>query len=86
MLGQPDVPVRILLHGMAGPVKVAGRNWNLAMPPLPQLTDDEMAGVITYIRREWDHTASPVEPSQVAAMREKHKARQLPWTAAELKK
>lgn len=86
VLGQPDVPVRILLHGMAGPVKVAGRNWNLAMPPLPQLTDDEMAGVITYIRREWDHTASPVEPSQVAAMREKHKARQLPWTAAELKK
>lgn len=35
LLGKPDVAARIILHGLAGPVKVGSRTWNLAMPPLP---------------------------------------------------
>ena len=85
LIGKPDIPTRIILHGMAGAVKVGPRTWNLAMPPLPQLTDEQIAGVLTFLRREWEHTASPVEPADIAALRTKFKDRTLPWTAAELK-
>jgi hypothetical protein len=62
---QTDMLARIVMHGLAGPVKVSGRTYNLAMPPLPQLTDEDIAGVLTYIRREWEHTASAVETKAV---------------------
>lgn len=85
LVGKADIPARIILHGMAGPVKVGARTWNLAMPPLPHLTDEDVAGVLTYLRREWEHTASAVEPAEIAALRAKFKNRVLPWNAAELK-
>jgi mono/diheme cytochrome c family protein len=84
VLGNPDVPARIVMCGLGGPVKVAGRTWNLAMPPLLQLTDEDIAGVLTYIRREWDHNASPVETKFITEVREKYKGR-LMWTADELR-
>ncbi len=85
VLGKSDVLARIVMHGLAGPVKVSGRTYNLAMPPLPQLTDEDIAGVLTYIRREWEHSASPVAAKDVAAIREATKGRQAMWTEAELK-
>lgn len=85
LVGKADIPARIILHGMAGPVKVGARTWNMAMPPLPHLTDEDVAGVLTYLRREWEHTASAVEPAEVADLRANFKDRVLPWTAAELK-
>jgi mono/diheme cytochrome c family protein len=86
VLGRPDVPARIILHGLAGPMKVGSRTWNLAMPPLPQLSDEDVAAVLTYIRREWEHTASAVEPAFVTSLRAQHKGRAAMWTAEELKK
>ena len=85
LLGNPDIPARIILHGAAGPLKVGGRTWNLAMPPLPQLTDEQIAGVLTFLRREWDHNASPVETAAITELRGKFKDRTAAWTAAELK-
>lgn len=85
VLGKPETAARILLHGVAGPIKVGPRTWDMAMPPLPQLTDEDIAGVLTFLRREWEHNASPVEPATITALRAKYKDRVLPWTAAELK-
>lgn len=82
--GKPDVAARIILHGLAGPVKVAGRSWNLSMPPLPHLTDEDVSSVLTYIRREWEHTASPVDPEAVSALRAQYKERAGMWSAEEL--
>jgi mono/diheme cytochrome c family protein/glucose/arabinose dehydrogenase len=84
VLGKPEVAARIVLHGLAGPVKVGPKTWNLAMPPLPQLTDEDIAGVLTYLRREWEHGASPVGVAEVAAVRAADRERVLPWTAEEL--
>jgi mono/diheme cytochrome c family protein len=86
VLGKPDVAARIVMHGVVGPIKVGSRTWNLAMPPLMQLTDEDVAGVLTYIRREWDHNASPVDTKLVTELRAKHKDRFVPWSADELKK
>jgi len=85
VLGKPEVLARIVMHGLAGPVKVSGRTYNLAMPPLPQLTDEDIAGVLTYIRREWEHTASAVESASVTKIREQEKGRMMMWTETELK-
>jgi len=85
VLGKPDILTRIVLNGLAGPVKVGGRSFNLAMPPLPQLKDEDIAGVLTYIRREWEHNASPVETKAVTTLREQNKARMAMWTEEELK-
>jgi len=85
VLGKPEIAARIIMHGVAGPLKVSGRSFNLAMPPLPQLTDEDVAGVLTYIRREWEHTASPVDVKTVKAVREQSKGRMAMWTEEELK-
>ncbi len=84
VLGAADRPARIILHGMSGPIVVSGRTWKLEMPPLPVFSDDDIASILTYIRREWEHTASPVSEKDIAKIRETYKARTKPWTAAEL--
>jgi len=85
VIGKPDLLPRIVLHGLAGPIKVNGRTWAFEMPPLgAALSDEQIAGVVTYIRREWEHTASPVSVETVKAIRAEHKDRTKSWTAEEL--
>lgn len=86
VLGAADLTARIVMHGLSGPVTVSGRTWNLEMPPLPHLTDDDIANVITYMRREWDHTGAPVSAAEIAKIRTATQGRTKAWTAAELKK
>jgi mono/diheme cytochrome c family protein len=86
VLGPADRSIRIVLHGLTGPIDVAGTRWQLEMPGLPILSDEDFAGVLTYIRREWEHTASPVEPAEVAKVRAAFSTRAKAWTADELRK
>ena len=39
------------------------------MPVLPQLTDQQIADVVTFIRNGWGNSAPPVSASEVADMR-----------------
>jgi mono/diheme cytochrome c family protein len=55
------------------------------MPPLAAaLGDEQIAAVLTYIRREWGHTASAVSPDDVKEIRGLTRTRTRPWTAGEL--
>jgi mono/diheme cytochrome c family protein len=86
VLGKPEVLPRILLHGLAGPILVGGQSWNLEMPPLgAALSDEQIAGVLTFIRREWEHNGSPLTTDMVAKIRSENAARTKAWTAEELK-
>lgn len=85
LLGPSERPIKIVLHGVGGPLVVGGRTWRLEMPPLTTLTNDQIAGILTYLRREWEHNASPVSPADVAKVREATKGRTKSWTADELK-
>ncbi len=40
-----------------------------SMPPLAALSDDELAGILTYVRQAWGNTAPPVTPADVRARR-----------------
>jgi len=79
--------VRIMLHGVAGPIEVAGETWNSTMPghaPDPRFTDEGVAAVATHLRRAWGHGDDPVSPETVAGIRAEEAERRMPWTAAEL--
>jgi mono/diheme cytochrome c family protein/glucose/arabinose dehydrogenase len=85
-VGKPDVLPRIVIHGLTGPIKVNGTAWSLEMPPLgAALSDEQIAGVATYVRREWDHIASPVNIDFVNKIRTGNKARTKAWTSDDLK-
>lgn len=76
---------RILLHGLQGPIQVAGAEYNNNMPAFgTKLKDDKLAALLTFIRQEWGNQAPAITPESVAAAREATKDRSTPWTAAEL--
>jgi len=87
VLGSPDRLARITLHGVRGPISVKGKTWQLAdMPRLDVLGDQELAGLLTYIRREWGHTAAAISPEFMGKVRAETAAREEAWTEAELLK
>ncbi|HZV61550.1 MAG TPA: cytochrome c [Methylophilaceae bacterium] len=86
VLGDPSVPIRIVLHGMQGPIEVQGGKYNGAMPAWAgQLTDDEIAAVVSYIRSELGgNNADPVDAEFVAKLRQDTGDKTTPYTAEEL--
>ena len=83
--GSAETVARILLHGLQGPVQVAGATYNGAMPAWKDvLKDEEIAAVATYLRQRAPNAAPAVPASQVAAVRTAHATRTTAWTAAEL--
>lgn len=76
--------VLLMLHGHQGPMNVMGGVYNNAMPQWKQLTDDQIAAVLTYIRSDWGNNAPAIEPSFVAGVRSEHKDQTDPWTQAQL--
>ena len=82
--GPPERLIRILLQGLRGPVKVKGQTYELDMPSLGVLDDEQIASALTYVRREWGHTFSAVTPAQVKKIREETAKREDAWTEAEL--
>jgi mono/diheme cytochrome c family protein len=62
--------VRIVLHGLTGPIQVKGKSYNNTMPPIgEQLTDGEIAAVLTYVRSAWGNKAGPVDEALVKKLR-----------------
>ena len=85
--GTEERVVRIVLLGLNGPVKVSGKDFNSAMPPLGSvLKDDQIANALTYVRSEWGNNAPEVKPETVARIRGELAGRTAPWTAEELLK
>lgn len=82
--GPPHVLAAILLHGLHGPVQVKGQTFNGDMPAWGQLSDEEIAGVLTYVRASWSNKSPEVSPALVKAMRAQTAAKTDPWTGAAL--
>jgi mono/diheme cytochrome c family protein len=85
VLGPPQRLARIALNGVHGPIKIGKKTVDMEMPGLFTMTDEQLAGVLTYVRREWGHEGSPVHPDLVAGARKDSASRgQNQWTAEEL--
>lgn len=86
--GSEEGLVRILLHGMSGPITVKGNPYNGNMPAFGpgggyNWNDAKIAQVLTFIRQEWGNTGAPITAEKVAEIR-KSAARTKPWTDAEI--
>ncbi|PHN04980.1 DUF7133 domain-containing protein [Flavilitoribacter nigricans] len=79
----------ILLHGMEGPVEVNGKAYDApeilpVMPSFSTMDNVDLAAIMTYIRREWGHTADPVTAGTVGGIRYRSQGKVTPWKAEEL--
>jgi mono/diheme cytochrome c family protein len=86
LVNNPEVPIRIVLHGLQGPITVKGTAFNSAMTPFAdQLTDAEIAAIISYERSSWGNSASKITAEQVASVRTATKSQTAPWNPNDLK-
>lgn len=76
LTGNEGIPIRIVLGGKEGTIGL--------MPPLSALDDEQIASVLTYVRREWGNTAPAVTPEAVQEIRGLTSTRKRPWTNEEL--
>jgi len=68
--GDPHFLSRIVLYGLWGHIVVAGQSYNNAMAPLGgQMTDAQIAQMLTYIRSSWGNNALAVSDDVVKAER-----------------
>jgi mono/diheme cytochrome c family protein len=68
--------IRIVLHGKEG---------EMLMPPVGgSMTDEQVASVLTYVRRSWGNAATPIAPADVQEVRGATAGRKKAWTEAEL--
>ncbi len=76
-IGAPEVAARVVLNGKEGKIGL--------MPPLGGvLSDQQIAGALTYVRRQWGNAASAVTPDLVKQVRAQTASRTRPWTDDEL--
>lgn len=91
--GPEERLIRIVLHGLKGPVTVNGKVYKEpevqpVMPGLkdnPEFTDEKLAAILTYVRNAWTNEADAVQPDKVLEIRESTAAREEPYTEQELK-
>jgi mono/diheme cytochrome c family protein len=79
VLGDEKTLANIVLHGVTGSITVKGTAYNGAMPSFKNLSDEELAAVLSAIRSDWGNTATPVTAATVKAQREATQARVTPY-------
>jgi mono/diheme cytochrome c family protein len=84
VVGDEATLVRIVLHGLQGPVTVAGATYEGQMPAWDRLSDEQIAAVLTYIRGSWRNRAQAIDTALVATIRKQFSTRTQAWTWAEL--
>ncbi len=70
VLGDPNMNIALVLHGLQGPIRVNGKKYNRSMGPYRDaLNNWEVAGVVSYIRSSWGNKASKVSSKDVHRVR-----------------
>jgi mono/diheme cytochrome c family protein len=72
VLGDKATLVKIVLNGMQG-VDIGGDDYHGVMAPHPDLTDQQIADVLTYVRNNFGNKAPAITAAEVKAIRAKNK-------------
>jgi mono/diheme cytochrome c family protein/glucose/arabinose dehydrogenase len=83
VLGDAERLTKIVAHGLRGRIDMNGMSWDGEMPGYVA-SDEDLAAVLTYLRRAWNHAADPIEPDFVRSVRAKHAERRSAWSLDEL--
>jgi mono/diheme cytochrome c family protein len=89
--GSEERLIRVLLHGLNGPIQVKGNPYNGAMPAFGKVSgggynwsDEKIAHVLSYIRHDWGNNAEFITKEKVTEVLKAEGARAKPWTQDEL--
>jgi nitrite reductase (NO-forming) len=69
LMADQERAIRIVLQGQTGELTVNGKKYNGTMVPLNNLSDDEIANVLTYVKNSWGNTAPAVKSDAVRRIR-----------------
>lgn len=67
-LNNKDKSISAVIHGLEGPIKVNGKDYNSVMPA-QVLSDEDAANVLTYVYSMWGNSKKVVTPAEVKAVR-----------------
>lgn len=86
---EPQRLIKVLLHGLSGPIKVNGVDYTfpLVMPGLganASFSDQDNADIATYIRNNWGNAAGAISADDVQKVRAQTATRSQPYTVSEL--
>ncbi|MEO6290876.1 MAG: c-type cytochrome [Ginsengibacter sp.] len=63
--------ISAVLNGINGPIEVNGKSYNSPMPQHSFLKDEEIAQVLTYIRKHFNNNPDSITSKEVSAIRKK---------------
>ncbi len=69
VLGNKGALIQIVLHGFNEDVEIDGKTYSNIMSPHDNLTDRQIADVLTYVRRSFGNKASAVKRAEVSKIR-----------------
>lgn len=61
--------IEAVINGKSGPLKVNGQDYNGVMPAMSQLSDEEVADILTFIVNSWGNPGGKVLPADVKKVR-----------------
>jgi mono/diheme cytochrome c family protein/glucose/arabinose dehydrogenase len=89
VLGDERRLALLVLHGIEGPLEVAGKRYETpdilpTMPSHSTMDDSNITSILVYIRNEWGNDAGGVNRRTVGRLRHTTQGRVIPWSAKEL--
>jgi nitrite reductase (NO-forming)/hydroxylamine reductase len=69
LLSNPERAVGVVVRGLTGEVTVNNVKYNSVMPAMTQLSDQQVADVITYVLNSWGNKGGSIAVQRVAAER-----------------
>jgi nitrite reductase (NO-forming) len=65
----PSIVINAIVNGLSGPITVNGVEYNAVMPPLPYLSEGQVADVVTFVMNSWNNPGGEVSAADVADFR-----------------
>jgi len=89
VLGDERRLALLVLHGIEGPLEVAGKRYEApeilpVMPSHSTMDDGNITSILIYIRNEWGNDAGGVNRRTVGRLRHTTQGRVMPWTPKDL--
>jgi mono/diheme cytochrome c family protein len=71
VLGDKSKLINIVLKGLNKEIEIEGDTYTNPMPAQANLTDQQVADVLTFIRNSFKNKASVITPAEVSAVRKR---------------
>ena len=84
-MGPESRLIRIVLHGVRGSIEVGNETYDREMLGFGQvIDDDEIASLLSYVRRRWGKIDEPIKGENVMQIRRITSERIAYWSVDEL--